>query len=109
MSTPAPKKRKLNRSWQDVAKIAQHVRDASLDEAFPDLKLPDNPPANVVNLPNMILGEDDARITSMTIDELLLSAKNVDQGLSATAIVRAFLRRAAVAQGLVRPTNSRQV
>ncbi|KAI9772592.1 MAG: hypothetical protein M1839_002444 [Geoglossum umbratile] len=87
------------RPWQHVAQEAQEHRDASIARVQPEVpQLPPNLPTNVINIPHETLGRDEIRITEMTPEGLLgmLASGN----LTATAVTRAFLRRAALAQKL---------
>ncbi len=86
-----------------AARIAEalQVRDSSLSQIQPPLDvLPRHLPSNVTAIPNDILTPDEIRITSYDTIELLdLIAKKEHSCLSVT---KAFLRRAALAQKLVR-------
>jgi amidase len=88
------------KSWQDIAKIAQDLRDDSIAKVKPTV--PDVPlelPLNVSKLPGELLSEPEISITETTPEKLLdaLAAGK----LTSTEVTNAFLRRAGLAQKLV--------
>lgn len=81
---------------------ARKVRDDSVDEVTPPLAaLPDPLPKNVIPLFNDILSDEEIKITSYDVPELLTAIR--EKVYSCETVTRAFLRRAALAQKLVRP------
>lgn len=79
------------------------IRDSSLESVTPALdlsKIPDPLPLNVTNIPKMVLSEEELRITSLDAEELLVLIHS--KQLSCVTVTKAFLRRAALAQHLVR-------
>jgi hypothetical protein len=95
------KSKTKKRRWQDIAKEAQDYRDASIARVTPEVPhLPANLPKNVMNIPRELLSQEEAQITEAA-PEVLLQLMASGQ-LSATAVCTAFLRRAGLAQRLVR-------
>ncbi|KAF2114742.1 amidase signature domain-containing protein [Lophiotrema nucula] len=95
-----PSASKLRRPWQEIAKEAQDYRDATIASLNPPVpRVPSDLPKAVTSLPESLLDSDDIRITILPPEDLLnaLAAGH----LSAAEVTSAFLRRAAVAQGLV--------
>lgn len=96
---PALRDRRAS-SWQDVAKEAQDYRDASIAQAWPDMReLPKDLPKDVATLPHDYLSEEEIQITEMLPEDLL--GKLSLGTLTATSVTNAFLHRAALAQKLV--------
>jgi amidase len=100
------KKRKLQRSWQEIAKEAQDRRDASLGkvnpglpEAFERIQFSEELPKISMNIPGKVLHPTDYRITEMLPEDLITSLASRD--LTAVDVTTAFLRRAKIAQKLV--------
>lgn len=94
-------KAKLKRSWQDIAKEAQDYRDASIAQIKPDLpQLPTSLRKNVLHIPSEILTQQEIALTETPPEDLLILLSSGK--LTATAVTEAFLRRAALAQKLVR-------
>ena len=88
------------KSWQEIAEIAQDLRDKSiahLRSTFPDI--PCERPLNISNLPGELLSKAEIRITE-TSPEHLLDALASGK-LTSIQVTRAFLRRAGLAQKLV--------
>lgn len=87
-------------TWQEVAADRQAYRDASIARLTP--ALPDIPsiPLNAIPLAKQILTAAEVKITETTVEELV--PKLASGELKATDVVKAFLRRAGVAQ---RATN----
>jgi amidase len=101
---PPSKKPKLQRPWQDIAKEAQDHRDASIEPFLGTTEkgggVPDKLPKNSMGVPSTALSPRDLEITQLLpeqLTKLLASGK-----LSSTEVTTAFLRRAALAQKLVR-------
>ncbi|KAI4204767.1 MAG: hypothetical protein LQ348_001242 [Seirophora lacunosa] len=86
-------------TWEDVAKIAQDLRDASLSRVEPSLPdVPSELPRDVTNLPKQLLTENEVLITQ-TSPEHLVESLAIGK-LTSTTVVAAFLRRAGLAQKL---------
>ena len=82
-----------------IAKACK-ARDDSLAEVTPPLAaLPDPLPKNVMPIFKDILTEEEIRITSYDVPELLKAIR--DKVYSCETVTKAFLRRAALAQKLV--------
>jgi amidase len=87
-------------SWQEIARIAQDLRDSSIAEV--NATVPDVPselPLNVSKLPGDLLSKAEISITE-TVPEQLLDALASGE-LTSTDVTNAFLRRAGLAQKLV--------
>ena len=86
-------------TWQEVAADRQAYRDASIARLTP--ALPDIPsiPLNAIPLAKQILTAAEVKITETTVEELV--PKLATGELKATDVVKAFLRRAGVAQRAV--------
>ncbi|KAL8637989.1 MAG: hypothetical protein Q9228_004813 [Teloschistes exilis] len=88
-----------NRSWQETAKIAQDLRDASISRVEPPV--PDVPsvlPRDVKDIPKQLLTKEEVLITEALAEDLLpvlASGK-----LTSISVTNAFLRRAGLAQKL---------
>lgn len=88
-------------SWQDVAKTAQHLRDASISRVKPPVpEVPSNLSRNVTDIPKYLLTTDEVVITQNPPEDLVASLASGE--FTSTAVVNAFLRRASIAQKLVR-------
>ncbi|KAL9599097.1 MAG: hypothetical protein Q9219_004055 [cf. Caloplaca sp. 3 TL-2023] len=86
-------------SWQDIAKKAQDLRDASINQVNPPV--PEVPSAllkNVTDIPEHLLTAEEAVITQLLPEALVPSLASGE--LKATTVVNAFLRRAGIAQKL---------
>lgn len=91
-------------SWQEIVKRAQEARDASLklvEPAIPDV--PSELPLDVTEIPKYLLSTEEAVITQTAPEELVASLAS--GRLKSVAVVTAFLRRAGIAQKLVRPSE----
>ena len=87
-------------SWQDICLRMQEHRDVTISQVKPPL--PDAPailPLNVTSIPCQVLSDAEVAITE-TAPETLIASLSVGK-LTSTEVVEAFLRRAALAQGLV--------
>ncbi len=94
-------KAKPKRPWQDIAKEAQDYRDASVARVKPDVpQLPKNLPNNVINIPGETLSRKEVQITETPVEDLL--SLLASGKLTAITVTTAFLRRAGLAQRLVR-------
>jgi amidase len=88
------------KSWQEIAKIAQDLRDSSIAGVRPTVPdVPSELPLNVSQLPGELLSRAEIIITESTPEQLLgaLAAGK----LTSTEVTNAFLRRAGLAQKLV--------
>ncbi|KAI4200435.1 MAG: hypothetical protein LQ350_003973 [Teloschistes chrysophthalmus] len=88
-----------NRSWQETAKIAQDLRDASISRVEPPV--PDVPsalPKNVTDIPEQLLTKDEVLITRSLAENLLPAIASGK--LTSVSVTNAFLRRASLAQKL---------
>ena len=90
-----------SKPWQEVARIARDLRDKSIDEVEPAVPaVPSDLPLNVTNIPKQLLSKREIAITESMPEELLASLASTK--LSCAEVTNAFLRRAALAQKLVR-------
>ncbi|KAI1099673.1 amidase [Jackrogersella minutella] len=87
-------------TWQDVAADRQRHRDATIAEVHPPVPElgPEEIPLNTTEIPKKLLTEEEINITSTDVEGLL---KKLASGeWSSTVVIKAFLRRAGLAQGL---------
>ncbi|KIV94592.1 hypothetical protein PV10_02344 [Exophiala mesophila] len=87
--------------WQDVAALAQSLRDKSIDRIEPAVpKVPSSSelPLNTSKLPSQLLSPEESKITETCPEQLLKSLASGE--LSSVQVVTAFLRRAGIAQKL---------
>ena len=90
-------------SWQEIAKIAQEYRDASIARVEPAVpEVPRELPRDVMLIPAELLDKEEVEITQTTTEDLLASIAS--GRLTSAAVTKAFLRRAGLAQRLVCPT-----
>ncbi len=88
------------RHWQDIAKEAQDYRDASINRvepavpAVPEVLLQDR-----TVVPKDLLSAEEILITQTAPEDLLNSLASGK--FTSTTVIKAFLRRAGVAQALV--------
>ncbi|KAF2262038.1 amidase [Lojkania enalia] len=95
-----PSKSSPKRSWQDIAREAQDYRDLTIAQISPPVsEVPPHLPKNVMSIPASLLDHTELSITNLPLEELLASLTS--GRLSAVAVTTSYLRRAAVAQGLV--------
>ncbi|KAK6581183.1 hypothetical protein PZA11_006671 [Diplocarpon coronariae] len=83
-------------TWQEVAADRQKHRDATiaaLEPALPDIQ---DVPQNTLPMAKQYLTAEEVRITESLVEDLVVQLAEGD--LSSTAVVRAFLRRAGLAQ-----------
>ena len=86
--------------WQEVAKAAQEYRDASIVRVEPAVpEVPKELALDVTKLPQELLSEQEVEITHSLAEDLITSISSGK--LSCTAVIKAFLRRAGLAQRLV--------
>jgi hypothetical protein len=108
MNTKEPAKR----SWQEVAKEAQNHRDETISQVRPSVpKISPTKFRNIFDASQELLSSREINLTSKSPEEILHIIANKEA--TCTEVCNAFLRRAAVAQGLVRNifvicTSSRQ-
>jgi hypothetical protein len=89
-------------TWQEVAADRQKHRDATIaaiEPAIPEIKAEDVP-LNTIGLAKQFLTPEEIAITESTVEELI--PKLAKGELSSTTVIKAFLRRAALAQKAVR-------
>ncbi|KAL8934867.1 MAG: hypothetical protein Q9211_005007 [Gyalolechia sp. 1 TL-2023] len=88
-----------SKSWQDIAKTAKDLRDASISRIQPPVPdVPADLPANVTDIPKHLLSTDEVLITETSTEDLVSLLASGE--LTSTAVVKAFLRRAGIAQKL---------
>ena len=86
-------------TWQDIAKIAQDHRDASIRRVEPPIpNVPDQLPLDRTDIPKYLLSTEEAVITQTAPEDLV--AYLASGKYTSTAVITAFLRRAGIAQGL---------
>lgn len=89
-------------TWQETAKQMQDYRDASLAAIEPAIpEVPNELPLNVTGIPEQLLSAREIGITETPPEDLV--AKMATGELTSTEVTSAFLRRAGLAQKLVRP------
>jgi len=87
--------------WQETAKIAQDLRDKSIAEVQPTVPdVPTQLPLNVTGLPGQLLTAAEVKITETPPETLI--ARLAAGELTSVEVTKAFLRRAGLAQKLVR-------
>ena len=89
------------KTWQEVARTAQEHRDASIamvEPAVPDV--PAELPLDVTTLPKQLLSKTEVNITETSAEDLVASL--AAGRVSSLDVTKAFLRRAGLAQKLVR-------
>lgn len=97
MPRSSPRRKK---PWQEIAKEAQSYRDSTIASLSPPApQVPRNLPKNVIAQPGLLLDPSNVSITQLRTEELLASLAS--GRLSAVAVTRAYLQRAAVSQRLV--------
>ncbi|KAL8697489.1 MAG: hypothetical protein Q9201_007104 [Fulgogasparrea decipioides] len=86
-------------SWEDIAKTAQDLRDASIALVDPPIpEVPSELPRDVTGIPKILLTTDEVLITQTPPEELVTALASGK--LTSIAVVNAFLRRAGLAQKL---------
>jgi amidase len=97
-----PKIRELpKRPWQEISKEAQDHRDRSLSKVRPPLaKIPSKLPKNTTGIAEQMLTAEEIELTSKLPEDILALIASGD--ITSTEVCNAFLRRAVVAQQLVR-------
>ncbi len=87
------------KTWQEVAQIAQELRDKSIAEVEPTVPdVPSELPLNVSKIPAELLSNAEIGITETSPENLLASLASGK--LTSVEVTNAFLRRAALAQKL---------
>jgi len=90
------------KDWQEIAKEAQEYRDASISRVEPAIPaVPKDLPLDRTDTPKYLLSTEEVVITQTSPEELVASL--AAGKLTSTAVTTAFLRRAGLAQALVRP------
>jgi predicted YcjX-like family ATPase len=90
----------VNNTWEALVQKAVAVRDKSLAKV--DVPpIPSKLPLNVTGIPAMVLTPEEVEITEAH-DATSLAAAISSKKYTAVTVVKAFMRRAAVAQKLVR-------
>lgn len=104
---PPAKKRKPNRPWQEIAKEAQQHRDETISRvspglpvAFERIQFSEGLPLHSMHVPGKALHHKDFEITNKLPEQLL--SLMASGSLTASDVTTAFLRRAVLAQKLVR-------
>jgi len=88
-------------SWQDIAKEAQDHRDASISRVEPAVPLvPKDLPLDRTDVPKYLLTTEEVTVTQTAPEDLVDSLASGK--LTSTVVTKAFLRRAGLAQALVR-------
>ena len=101
---PAPFKQLS--TWQETAKQMQEHRDATIAAVAPFFpNLPSDMPLNVTGIPKLVLTEREVALTDYVPEQLL--AALAEGELTSLEVTKAFLRRAALAQHLVRLQHER--
>ena len=86
--------------WQDIAKEAQALRDASIKRVEPEIPaVPDDLPLDRTEIPKYLLSSEEVIITESAPEELVHSLASGK--VTSLAVTTAFLRRAGLAQALV--------
>lgn len=87
--------------WERKIRSVIQRRDASLAKLDPPLpELPRELPSNVTGIPAQLLSAEELEITETPLKKLLEQLANAQ--LTAVSVAQAFLRRAGLAQKLVR-------
>ena len=87
-------------TWQEVALDRQKHRDATIAELSPSLPVLIDIPQNTIPVAKKVLTPEEIQITESTVEELV--PQLADGKLSSTTVIKAFLRRAGLAQKVVR-------
>ena len=86
-------------TWQEVAADRQAYRDATIAALKPPLPDITEVPLYTISLSKQALTADEIEITESTVEDLV--PKLADGTLSAVTVIKAFLRRAGLAQKAV--------
>lgn len=88
------------RNWQDIAREAQEYRDASISRVAPSVPaVPKDLPLDRTDIPKYLLSTEEVVITQTAPEDLVGSLSSGK--VTSTAVIKAFLRRAGLAQALV--------
>ncbi|MCJ1375386.1 hypothetical protein MMC20_006621 [Loxospora ochrophaea] len=88
-----------HQSWQEIAKLAQEHRDASIAQIVPSVPtVPSDLPLDVSAIPRELLTPEEVDITEKPPEDLVATLASGQ--LTCTAVTKAFLRRAGLAQQL---------
>lgn len=86
--------------WQEIAQIAQEVRDKSIAQVQPTVpEVPEDLPLNVTSIPKQLLTPREIEITETTPE--ILVQKLASGEWTCVEVTNSFLRRAGLAQKLV--------
>lgn len=95
-------------SWQEIAQGVQATRDDSIARVEPPIpSLPATLPDRVIDIPRQLLSRSEVSITETPAEDLVASL--AAGKLTATAVTKAFLRRAGIAQKLVSKLSNSSV
>lgn len=83
-------------TWQEVAADRQSHRDATIAAVQPPIPKIEVVPQNTTSLAKKFLTAEEVRITETLVEDL--APRLVKGDLSSTVVIKAFLRRAALAQ-----------
>ena len=87
-------------TWQEVAADRQAYRDATIARLEPPLPELTDLPLNTIPIAKQVLSLEEISVTESSVEEL---AATIAKGqLSAVTVTKAFLRRAGLAQKVVR-------
>lgn len=86
-------------TWQEVAADRQRRRDATIAAVEPPLPDIKDIPLNTISLAKQYLTAEEIKITESHVEELVIQLAKGD--ISSTTVIKAFLRRAALAQKAV--------
>lgn len=96
------------KSWQEIAKLAQKVRDESIAQVLPPVpEVPGELPLNVTGIPKQLLAAREIEITETPAEVLVQKLASAEW--TCVEVTNAFLRRAGLAQRLVRRPTARIV
>ncbi|OTB01086.1 hypothetical protein M426DRAFT_323737 [Hypoxylon sp. CI-4A] len=87
-------------SWQDVAADRQRHREETIAEVSPPVPevRPEDIPLNTTDIPKKLLTAEEIQITSANVEDLVMKIASGEW--TSTAVTKAFLRRAGLAQRL---------
>lgn len=89
-------------TWQEVAADRQAYRDASIASITPPIPVVKDIPLNTTSIASEHLTPEEVKITESVVEELL--PQLASGKISAVDVIKAFMRRAALAQQAVRPS-----
>ena len=91
-------------TWQEVAADRQRHRDATIAAIEPPFPNITDIPLNTIPLAKKYLTPAEIKITESYVEDLVVQLAKGE--ISSTTVVKAFLRRAALAQKAVCPLSS---